>query len=73
MGVSQGHLKALVTQKLLNGFQVYSRHYQVRSKCMPQIMKSKINYSCSLFRPGAELEKDWGNNEVETDFLRDKA
>jgi len=36
-------------------------------------MKSKINYSCSLFRSGAELEKDWGNNEVETDFLRDKA
>jgi len=60
MSISQGHLKALMTQKLLNSFQTYSRHYQVRSESMPQIMKSKINYSGSLSCPFESFSKNEG-------------
>ncbi len=51
MSISQGYLKTLVTQKLLDCFEIHSRHYQARGKCMPQIMKSKVRYSDSLSCP----------------------
>lgn len=47
VSITEGHGHRLVPEDLLNLFEAGSPHYQMRSKVMPEVMKTEVLYSSS--------------------------
>jgi hypothetical protein len=48
VGIAQGHLDILMTQKLTYGVEIYPRHHKFAGEGMAQIMKTKTLDRCLL-------------------------